>query len=126
MWYLSHSILARASDLKLAVSKGRETLSSSPGVFILSSIQFWSVIPRGSWVYPGPSSVHAFAVFIYGVLFGFLHFRVLVALAMTGSGNKALLRQLTLDVSSSGAYVPKTADTVLLDIAVMCRVIAGT
>lgn len=76
-------------------------------------------------LYPGPSSVHAFAVFICGVRFGFLHFGVLVAPATTGSGNKALLRQLTLDASSSGAYVPKTADTVL-DIAVICRVIAGT
>lgn len=125
MWYLSHSILARALDLKLAVSKGRGTLGSSPGVFILSSVQFWLVIPRCSWVYPGPSSVHAFAVFIFGVLFGFLHFGVLVAPATTGSGNKALLPQLALDASSSGASVPKTADTVL-DIAVTCRVIAGT
>lgn len=48
-------------------------LGSSPGVFTLSSVQFWSVIPRCSWVYPGPSSVYAFAVFICGVRFGFLH-----------------------------------------------------
>lgn len=51
--------------------------------------------------HPGPSSVHAFAVFNCGVLFGFLHFGILVAPAVTGSGNKALLQQLTLDDSNT-------------------------
>lgn len=92
---------------------------------MLSSVHFWSVIPRCSWVYPGPSSVHAFTVFICGVLFGFLHFGVLVAPAMTGSGNKALLPPTNSRRVKIRAYLPKAANT-MLDIAVMCQVIAGT
>lgn len=108
MWYLSHSILARALDLKLAVSKGRGTLGSSPESSFcpVYSSGWLSQDALGSTPVLPVCMLSLFLSVVFALVFYFLEFWWL--LPRPGQETR-----LFCSSSSSGANVPKTADTVL-------------
>lgn len=106
MWYLSPSMLAWASSLFL----------------LRACCQLFPVYSSGRLSQDALGSALGLPVCMLsclsGVLFGFLHFGVMVAPAMTGSVNKVLLQQITLDESSSELTYRKQQT--------ICQIIAGT